>query len=167
MRIDKCAEGQIMLIKWIVLLLLTISGFLFIKYYKKGPWAASIIFSLIIFLLIAFLLQIKISLDYSLSKKPVVNLLIDNSLSLESNLKQIHNIQQLSKIPSVKVFYFADILSENTNELNPEFSSLYDSLNTLRNKVPENESIIVISDFQDNYSISSFKTWQNIYLENH
>ncbi len=125
-------------------------------YIKKKSLILSFLLSPTVFLSLLFLFNYQLTVKYRKEIKETVCLLVDKSRSVPSFNPGL--------LPDdIKVFYFADTVSENTNRLNDQYTALYDSLNYLKIKFGGNTKIAVISDFNDNYSYIPFEKLPDIY----
>ncbi len=132
-----------------------IAGFLIIVYIRKGSIPRGIVFGLFLLIATLFLFDKIFNIEFMKRQSPPVYLLIDKSLSAKINETQKENLLSLKRLISDRrIYYFADTISQDTNTLNPQYTSLIDSVATLQNTAPGNARIIIASDFNDNRSFA-------------
>lgn len=143
----------------LLIFLITAGVVLFLLLIKRTAWFNALFFGIFILFVLLFVFKKELNIRWSERIPAPVYLLVDRSLS--STGRYYPHFQANS--PRYKVFYFADSLSERTNGLNPEFTSLYDSIRALKNTAGAQAKIIVFSDFLDNNSLNGFEKTGGVY----
>jgi len=99
----------------------------------------------------------EINLSFNVKRRIPLILLVDVSRSMKR-----YNLNLLPWIKSSdEVFYFSDRVAKSTNFLNREFSAIFDSVNWIK-KFRNNSQIILISDLQDNSSVTELVNAQDV-----
>lgn len=133
----------------ILIVILPAAVFLVLFLVKKTSWYNAFFFGFFVLLALLFLFRQEWTFRFERKTKPPVIFLIDKSLSVAGIPHHIPG-EILKKYP---VYYFADTVSERTNGLNPEITSLYDAVRSLRNTAGPAARIFAVSDFNDNGSV--------------
>jgi hypothetical protein len=124
--------------------------------FKKRSLLPFLLLGFALLLMILFIFNAHWDFHYRTILPPYVFVLVDKSLS-------VGNVPDLKNSPILRINYFADTVSEKTNGLNPEFTALFDSIRTIKNKAGMDSKIIVLSDFNDNASLSPSEKFPFVY----
>ncbi|MCX7821398.1 MAG: hypothetical protein N2258_06970 [Brevinematales bacterium] len=129
------------------ILYLIIIPIVFFFYFKKKNIFKSTILFFILLIFFMIILKENLSFNFNIKKNIPIILMIDASRSFYNNVEITRNWLKYFD----EVYYFSDTLSKNTNSLKTEFTSIYSSIEILKEKFKNNVKIVVFSDLQNNY----------------
>lgn len=151
----------------LIILLSSIVGAVLFFLFKRKWLITSILFGLCLLFFGMFLFGKTLSYEVSIDEQSEIYLLIDSSKSARIILDQSGNSEILQgiqeEIDKDKIFYFADNFSHNTNQINEQYSAIYDTIYSINREMNEHSRLLVISDFNDNYSLLTPVMSDNIY----
>ncbi len=139
------------LIAFLILLLVLIYEVFILKKRLRFIWIPAVVAGI----LVLQFLGVRARFRFFLPRKPHLFILADASKSVPRA-----SVQKLvSNLPrGVKLYWFANRISTNSEDLNPRITRLWSAVNIIARKMRTGDILTVISDFRDFYDTRQFFT---------
>ena len=146
---------------WIVGAAVAVAAFLILKISGKTNIVQSALFAFFLFCVTLFCFDEKIVYRETAQIAPEVFLLIDRSLSCQTQETNLAGKLGASIEPA-KVYYFGENIARRPEDVVGMKTAVWDAIAALETAIPEDGRIVVISDFRDNASRNPFSSNRNV-----